>query len=115
MPDVEELRQRIAPLEMTPEEFRELGHNLVNQLADFLASLQELPVTPGESSLQVRQAMGGSDSLPDQGTDPGPLLDRTANLLLDHSLFNGHPRFWGYITSSAAPIGMLGVFAGGRR
>ncbi|MGB6688950.1 MAG: pyridoxal-dependent decarboxylase [Terracidiphilus sp.] len=24
-----------------------------------------------------------------------------------HSLFNGHPRFWGYITSSAAPIGAL--------
>ena len=28
-------------------------------------------------------------------------------LLFDHSLFNGHPRFYGYITSSAAPIGML--------
>jgi glutamate/tyrosine decarboxylase-like PLP-dependent enzyme len=28
-------------------------------------------------------------------------------LLFDHSLFNGHPRFWGYITSSAAPIGAL--------
>lgn len=30
-----------------------------------------------------------------------------ADLLFDHSLFNGHPRFWGYITSSAAPIGAL--------
>jgi aromatic-L-amino-acid decarboxylase len=28
-------------------------------------------------------------------------------MLIDHSLFNGHPKFWGYITSSAAPIGML--------
>jgi aromatic-L-amino-acid/L-tryptophan decarboxylase len=25
-----------------------------------------------------------------------------------HSLLNGHPRFFGYITSSPAPIGMLG-------
>jgi glutamate/tyrosine decarboxylase-like PLP-dependent enzyme len=93
---------------MDPEEFRELGHNLINQLADFLASLRELPVTPGESSVKVRQAMGASDSLPDQGTDPGTLLDQATHLLLDHSLFNGHPRFMGYITSSAAPIGMLG-------
>ena len=108
LPDVDELRERTAPLEMEPEEFRELGHNLIDQLADFLASLRDLPVTPGESSVEVRQAMGASDSLPDQGTDPGPLLDQTAQLLLDHSLFNGHPRFWGYITSSAAPIGMLG-------
>ncbi len=103
-----EVKQRTAPLEMDPEEFRELGHNLINQIADFLASLRELPVTPGESSLQVRQAMGASDFLPDQGSEPGPLLDQTAHLLFDHSLFNGHPRFWGYITSSAAPIGMLG-------
>jgi glutamate/tyrosine decarboxylase-like PLP-dependent enzyme len=29
-------------------------------------------------------------------------------LLLQHSLFNGHPKFLGYITSSAAPIGALG-------
>jgi glutamate/tyrosine decarboxylase-like PLP-dependent enzyme len=27
--------------------------------------------------------------------------------LIQHSLFNGHPRFWGYVTSSAAPIGAL--------
>jgi glutamate/tyrosine decarboxylase-like PLP-dependent enzyme len=29
-------------------------------------------------------------------------------LLFDRSLFNGHPRFFGYITSSPAPIGMFG-------
>src|SRR6478736_3135078 len=31
-------------------------------------------------------------------------------LLFDHSLFNGHPRFFGYITSSPAPMGMFGDF-----
>jgi glutamate/tyrosine decarboxylase-like PLP-dependent enzyme len=28
--------------------------------------------------------------------------------LFEHSLFNGHPRFFGYITASPAPIGILG-------
>ena len=32
---------------------------------------------------------------------------QAASLLAEHSLFNGHPRFFGYITSSAAPIGVL--------
>jgi hypothetical protein len=27
--------------------------------------------------------------------------------LFEHSLYNGNPRFWGYITSSAAPLGAL--------
>jgi glutamate/tyrosine decarboxylase-like PLP-dependent enzyme len=50
----------------------------------------------------------GSHSLPEQGRDASILLDEAANLLFDHSVFNGHPRYMGFITSSAAPIGALG-------
>jgi glutamate/tyrosine decarboxylase-like PLP-dependent enzyme len=42
--------------------------------------------------------------------DPGPLLERTAELLFEHSLFNAHPRFFGYITAAPAPIRVLGDF-----
>jgi aromatic-L-amino-acid decarboxylase len=35
------------------------------------------------------------------------LLKETAEFMFEHSTFNGHPRFWGYITASAAPIGAL--------
>src|SRR5262249_34513333 len=35
------------------------------------------------------------------------ITTEAADLLSTHSLFNGHPRFFGYITSSAAPIGAL--------
>ena len=46
--------------------------------------------------------------LPATGTaDAGTLLSDTARLLFHHSLFNGHPRFFGYVTSSPAPIGAL--------
>jgi glutamate/tyrosine decarboxylase-like PLP-dependent enzyme len=38
------------------------------------------------------------------------LVSEATELLFDHSLFNGHPRFFGYITSSPAPIGMFGDF-----
>lgn len=103
----EPLRERFAPLEMTPEQFRALGHELVNRMADFLASLPQRPVTPAEPPRQVR-ALLDSGGLPEQGSDPQHLLQETSELLLAHSLFNGHPRFWGYVTSSAAPIGALG-------
>jgi glutamate/tyrosine decarboxylase-like PLP-dependent enzyme len=56
----------------------------------------------------VRAALGLGGPLPEQGEDPSALLERTAKLLFEHSLFNGHPKFFGYITSSPAPIGMLG-------
>jgi aromatic-L-amino-acid/L-tryptophan decarboxylase len=99
---------REVPLAMDAAEFRRHGHRLVDQLADLLASIPSRPVTRGESPAAVREALGLGRPLPEQGTDAGALLEETARLLFDHSLFNGHPRFFGYITSSPAPIGMLG-------
>ncbi len=98
---------RDAPLEMTPEEFRALGHRLVDRVAELLGSLPSRPVTPAESPLQIRALLGDSP-LPEHGTPAEALLDETAKLLLEHSLFNGHPRFWGFITSPPAPVGILG-------
>jgi glutamate/tyrosine decarboxylase-like PLP-dependent enzyme len=99
---------RVAPLAMSSREFRALGTQLVNRIADFLDSLPQRPVTPAESPSVVRQALEAERSLPQQGASPELLLNHAADLLFDHSLFNGHPRFWGYVTSSAAPIGALG-------
>ena len=36
--------------------------------------------------------------------------ERRARLLVDQSLFNAHPRVFGYITASPPPIGILGDF-----
>jgi aromatic-L-amino-acid/L-tryptophan decarboxylase len=101
---------RNVPLEINAADFRAIGHHLVNRVADFLDSLSQRPVTSGESPSAVRRALDSSLSLPDVGTDPAGLLDRATDLLFDHSLFNSHPRFWGYITAPAAPIGILGEF-----
>ena len=101
---------RHTPLAMDAATFRKLGHRLVDQLAEFLESLPLGPVTRDESPSVVRDALGLTGPLPEMGTDPGPLLEETARLLFAHSLFNGHPRFFGYITAPPAPIGILGDF-----
>jgi aromatic-L-amino-acid/L-tryptophan decarboxylase len=98
---------REAPLEMSPEEFRAAGHLLVERIADLLGSLPTRPLTPGESPKVLRELLGDGP-LPERGAPADRLLDETASLLIDHSLFNGHPRFMGYITSPPAPIGVLG-------
>src|SRR5687768_15723955 len=106
--NVQDLRNRQAPIEIAPEEFRRLGYQLVDRIADFLSSLPQQPVTPGESAAVVRQDLGSRNKLPAHGTNPQGLLEQAASLVFDHSLFNSHPRFWGYVTSPAAPIGILG-------
>jgi glutamate/tyrosine decarboxylase-like PLP-dependent enzyme len=99
---------RDAALAMDADTFRALGHRLVDQLADRLAGVPRGPVTRAESPSAIRAALDLTGPLPEAGTDAARLLEQTTGLLFDHSLFNGHPRFFGYITSPPAPIGMLG-------
>jgi glutamate/tyrosine decarboxylase-like PLP-dependent enzyme len=98
---------RQAPLEMSGDDFRKLGHRLVDRIGAFLDALPERRVTGAESPRAIRERLGAG-GLPEAGTPAPQLLEEAADLLFEHSLFNGHPRFWGYITSSAAPIGALG-------
>jgi len=98
---------RDAPLEMNPADFRAAGHALVDRIADLLASIGERPVAPHTTPSAIRARLGDG-RLPESGDDAGAVLDHATTLLFDHSTFNGHPRFFGYITASAAPIGILG-------
>ena len=106
--DSDMLRRRQSPIEMKPEEFRKAGYMLVDRIARFLEDLPEGPVTPAKSQARIKEELNAMADLPERGEDPGELLASAADILFDHSLFNGHPRFFGYITSSAAPIGALG-------
>ena len=101
---------RQSPLAMDAATFRAVGHRLVDQLAELLESVPRRPVTHDESPSAVRDALDLKGPLPERGTEAGPLLETVAQLLFDHSLFNGHPRFFGYVTAPPAPIGILGDF-----
>jgi aromatic-L-amino-acid decarboxylase len=105
-----EAPRRAAPLAMSGDEFRSAGHALVDRIATFLEELPDRPVTTGEGPESIRAALGADRPLPEEGADADGLLAEAAGLLMDHGLFNGHPRFFGYITASPAPIGMLADF-----
>ena len=105
----EHLRTDKTALELPDQEFRRLGHDLVDRIATFLSTMRQRPVTPAETVAEVRAAVNAELNLPEHGADAGVLLQRASELLFNHSLLNGHPRFWGYITSSAAQIGRAHV------
>jgi aromatic-L-amino-acid/L-tryptophan decarboxylase len=100
------LKDRETPIEMGKEEFRKIGYQLIDAISNFIDTIREKQVTTGESSKQLQPLIGAS-SIPEKGTSPEELLSKAGELLFNHSLLNGHPKFLGYITSSAAPIGAL--------
>jgi len=104
---MDDLRHRKAPVQIDPEEFRAMGHKLVDRIASHFETLASQRVTSGESPAVLQKLLGAGDPLPPSENLPGPLLDEATTMLLAHSLFNAHPRFWGYITAGPTPIGVL--------
>lgn len=97
---------RDAEIEIEPEAFRKIGHELIDRIADFLKDLPQMPVSHNRNHLELRRILGEAP-LPEQGTDPAVLLREATDLMFQHSVQIGHPRFWGYIIGAPAPIGTL--------
>jgi glutamate/tyrosine decarboxylase-like PLP-dependent enzyme len=103
------INHRESPLEIRKEEFKKIAYQLVDSISDFFDTIDKKQVTTGESPEQLQKIIGNS-SLPESGRSAEEILSKTTDLLLSHSLFNGHPKFLGYITASPAPIGALADF-----
>lgn len=98
--------KRLSPVSINKEEFRQTGYLLIDSIADFYERINEGRVTKGETPSQI-QSFLGTAPLPQEGTAVSEIFSTAADLLFNHSLHNGHPKFFGYITSSPTPIGAL--------
>lgn len=99
-------KDRLTPVEISKEEFKKMGYQLIDTIAEYLDTVDKKPVTTGESPGAIQQILGNA-SLPEKGIAASALVTRASDLLFNHSLLNGHPKFLGYITSSPTPIGAL--------
>ena len=98
---------RHAPIDIPPERFRSAGHQLIDRIADLLGTMRKRKVTAGRSASEIRKLIKASATVPADGSELEPLIAEVTELLTRHSLYNGHPKFLGYVTSSPAPVGML--------
>jgi aromatic-L-amino-acid decarboxylase len=100
------LSDRFAPCDLSPDEFRAIGHSLVDSIADFLRDLSRAPTATSLLPDSLRGVLGRR-SMPEAGRDIAPVIKEFSKKFFELSTHNGSPRFFGYITSSAAPVGAL--------
>ena len=104
------MAERRSPLELDPETFRALGHELVDELTKLLEELRSPPsrsVVADQTPADVLAVLGDTP-LPEDGSPPDEVLREATQLVVRRSLFPGHPRFWGYVIGAPAPLGVLG-------
>src|SRR5688500_17375008 len=91
---------------MTSDEFRRLGHEVVDWIADYLVTVRDLPVLPS------MQPGDFASQLPREGPQSGEPMERVLadfrSLVLPAVTHWNHPRFLSYFAISGSEPGILG-------
>jgi aromatic-L-amino-acid decarboxylase len=90
---------------MDAKEFRDVGHRVVDLLAEYLDHIEEKRVFPEVEPRTVNQLF--SELLPQDPSSPDAVLTELENKLLPYCTHVGHPGYMGLITPSPSPMGII--------
>ena len=96
---------QLEPPNITLSEFRRLGHLAVEFAAQHLESAR---VDPVFNPLSEEERLGLLEQkLPECSCDPEEILNDVVERVMTHPMGNGHPRWFGWVNSPPAPVGVI--------
>ena len=94
-----------AAIALDRESFRQLGYRAVDLAAEHLSSVRERPVfTPLSQDARSTLLEG---AMPEGPLAAEEVFSTIADMITSYPLLNGDPRFFGWVNSPPAPIGVL--------
>jgi len=93
---------------MNKDEFREVGHRVVDLLAEYLENIEEKPVFPNVEPAVLSNLF--DEPLPLDSSSAEAVLGELEQKLLPNCTHVGHPGYMGLITPSPSPIGIIADF-----
>ena len=98
----------MAKFDMTPDEFRRLGHRVIDWIADYRETIESRPVAPPTSPGEVRKALPVSP--PELGESFDGMFHDLDQFIAPNLVHWQHPRFFGYFPGNASLESVLGDF-----
>ncbi len=93
---------------MDANEFRDLGHRVVDLLADYLDHIEEKRVFPDVEPRTANRLF--TEPLPEDPSSPDSVLGELKDKLFPYCTNVGHPGYMGLITPSPNPVGIIADF-----
>lgn len=93
---------------MEPKEFRKIGHQVVDMLAQYLEHIEEKPVFPNVEPSALAKLF--AEPLPQSSMPAEDVLKELEEKLLPYCTHVGHPGYMGLITPSPNPVGIIADF-----
>lgn len=93
---------------MDAREFQEIGHQVVDLLADYLDHIEEKAVFPRIDPQALRNLF--DEPLPESPATANAVLAEIQTKVLPNCTHVGHPGYMGLITPSPNPMGVIGDF-----
>ncbi|MBV9211413.1 MAG: pyridoxal-dependent decarboxylase [Acidobacteria bacterium] len=103
----DEAGRRRSSLELEAEEWRKLVSQAQALVTDYFAQVAELQIFPQEAVEEFPAIF--SHELPEEGSSVEEIISG-CRAVAEASRHSGHPRFFGYVASSASPVGVVGDF-----
>jgi aromatic-L-amino-acid/L-tryptophan decarboxylase len=100
---VPERPEPVRDLDWDPDRARELGEDAVELWVELLARLPELPVSREFRADELRDTL--AIDVPDEALERGELLGHLRALMLENSMYPGHPGFLAYISGAGTVPG----------
>src|SRR5215469_8581480 len=93
---------------MDSKEFRNLGHQVVDLLAEYLDHIEERRVFPDAEPRAVNALF--AEPLPQDPSSPQKVIEELERKLLPYCTHVGYPGYMGLITPSPSPVGVIADF-----
>lgn len=95
-----------TPPHLTPEEFREHGHAVIDWIADYWQRVDSLPVLSPAAPGSIREAL--PSSAPQDGEGFDAVFADLDEIVLPGITHWQHPRFFAYFPANSSPAAVLG-------
>jgi len=93
-------------LDMTSEEFKEYGYQLIDWVADYLDNIEKYPVLAQIKPGEVKSQLPGK--APSNGENFDRMIDDLNKIILPGVTHWNHPNFMAYFNSTSSGPGILG-------